>query len=233
MSGVQTLIKSRPSPSVYETENLFRGVLVCSECGHSLSMAHRRDKRTYYRCMHHYRHPEECLHTHAIFYDDLYKAVLERIRATARLLQDDEAFYRLVEEKSGLNTSDKQLATERDKLKRRQQELSTLLFKLFEDHAAGLISDENYVAFTNRYQSEQAEIQEKIAVFDAKLAQQTDYQANAEQLRQAISDYLNIATLTPFILNKLIENIQVGHAETVNGQTVQEITIVWRFAGEV
>ncbi|HHT54923.1 MAG TPA: hypothetical protein GX011_08390, partial [Clostridiales bacterium] len=120
---MQTLIKSRPSPSIYETENLFRGVLVCSECGHSLSMAHRRDKRTYYRCMHHYRHPGECLHTHAIFYDDLYKAVLERIRATAKLLQDDEAFYRLVEEKSGLNTSDKQLATERDKLKRRQQEL--------------------------------------------------------------------------------------------------------------
>ncbi|HOA78526.1 MAG TPA: recombinase family protein [Bacilli bacterium] len=230
---VQMLIKSRPSPTIYETENLFRGVLVCSECGHSLSMAHRRDKRAYYRCMHHYRHPDECLHTHAIFYDDLYKVVLERIRATARLLQDDEAFYRLVEEKSGINTSDKQLATERDKLKRRQQELSTLLFKLFEDHAAGLISDENYVAFTNRYQSEQTEIQEKIVLLDSKLEQQRDYQANAEQLREAISAYLNIDSLTPFILNKLIENIQVGHAETINGQTVQEITIVWRFAGEV
>ena len=230
---VQLLIKSRPSPSVYEVENLFRGILVCSECGHSLSMAHRRDKRTYYRCMHHYRHPDECLHTHAIFYDDLYKAVLERIRATARLLQDDEAFYRLVEEKSGLNTSDKQLATECDKLKRRQQELSTLLFKLFEDHAAGLIQNENYVAFTNRYQSEQTEIQGKIAVLDTKLEQQIDYQANAEQLRQAISDYLNIETLTPFILNKLIEKIQVGQVETINGQAVQEIAIVWRFTGNI
>lgn len=227
---VQMLIKSRPSPSVYEAENLFRGILVCSECGHSLSMAHRRDKRTYYRCMHHYRHPDECLHAHAIFYDDLYKAVLERIRATARLLKDDEAFYRLVEEKSGLNTSDKQLAAERDKLKRRQQKLSTLLFKLFEDHAAGLITDENYVSFTNRYQSEQAEIQEKIAVLDAKLEQQTDYQANAEQPRQVISDYLNIDTLTPFILNKLIEKIQVGQVEIINGQMVQEVSIVWRFA---
>ena len=228
---VQTLIKSRPSPSVYEAENLFRGVLVCSECGHSLSMAHRRDKRTYYRCMHHYRHPDECLHTHAIFCDDLYKAVLERIRATARLLQDDEAFYRLVEEKTGLIASGLQLVADRDKLKRRQQELSTLLFKLFEDHAAGLISDENYVAFTNRYQSEQLEIQGKIAVHDIRLEQQVDFQANAEQLRQAISDYLNIEAITPLILNKLIEKVHVGQVETVNGQAVQEITIVWRFAG--
>jgi site-specific DNA recombinase len=108
---------------------------------------------------------------------------------------------------------------------------SLLHLKLFEDNTAVLLSDENYVAFTNRYQSEQAEIQEKIEVLDAKLEQQTDYQANAEHLRQIISDYLSIDTLTPFNLNKLIEKIQVGHAETVNGETVHEITIVWRFAG--
>ncbi|MGI6249229.1 MAG: DUF4368 domain-containing protein [Acutalibacteraceae bacterium] len=51
--------------------------------------------------------------------------------------------------------------------------------------------------------------------------------------RAATSDYLNIETLTPFILNKLIEKIQIGQAETVNGQAVQDATIVWRFAGEV
>ncbi len=148
-------------------------------------------------------------------------------------MQDDEAFYRLVEEKAGLNTSVKQLIQDRDKLKRRQKELSTLLFKLFEDHAAGLIADENYVAFTNRYQSEQTEIQGNISVLDVRLEQQTDYQTNAEQLRQAISDYLNIDTLTPFILNKLIEKIQVGHSETVNEQVKQAIAILWKFAMEV
>ena len=104
---------------------------------------------------------------------------------------------------------------------------------MFEDHAVGLIADENYVAFTNRYQSEQTEIQGKIAVLDTKLEQQIDYQAAVEQLRAAISDYLNIDTLTPLILNKLIEKIQVGHVEKIDGQMVQEITIVWRFAGVV
>jgi len=70
-------------------------------------------------------------------------------------------------------------------------------------------------------------------VLDTKLEQQVDYQASAEQLRQAISDYLNIDTLTPFILNKLIEKIQVGQVQTVNDQTVQEITIAWKFVGEM
>ena len=70
-------------------------------------------------------------------------------------------------------------------------------------------------------------------MLDAKLEQQTDYQTSVYRLREAISDYLNIDKLTPFILNKLIEKIQVGHAETIDGQAVQEITIVWRFTGEV
>jgi len=54
-------------------------------------------------------------------------------------------------------------------------------------------------------------------VLDTKLEQQVDYQANAEQLRAAISEYLNIDILTPLILNKLIEKIQVGHVEKVDG----------------
>lgn len=58
---VQSLIKSRPSPSTFEVENIFRGILFCSECRHRLSMAHKRSGTAYYRCMHHYWHPEECL----------------------------------------------------------------------------------------------------------------------------------------------------------------------------
>ncbi|HHW46445.1 MAG TPA: DUF4368 domain-containing protein [Clostridiales bacterium] len=111
--------------------------------------------------------------------------------------------------------------------------LSTLLFKLFEDHAAGLISDENYVTFTNRYQSEQTEIQGKIAMFDARLVQQTDYQANAEKLRELTRDHLHIDKLTALMLNKLIERIEVGHAEVIKAQSEQEITIVWKFAGGI
>lgn len=66
-------------------------------------------------------------------------------------------------------------------------------------------------------------------MLETKLELQADYRFNAEQLRQAISDYLNIDTLTAFILYKLIEKIQVEHAETINDQMVQDIAVVWRF----
>ncbi len=96
-------------------------------------------------------------------------------------------------------------------------------------HAAGLIADENYVAFTNRYQSEQAKILQNLSVLDSRIERQNDYHANAEKLREVICDYLNIDKLTPHILNKLIKKIQVGIVEVTDDQSRQEIIIVWRF----
>lgn len=43
----------------------------------------------------------------------------------------------------------------------------------------------------------------------------------------------DIDNLTPFMLNKFIECIEIGQAEIVNGQSQQEITIIWRFAGAI
>ena len=64
----------------------------------------------------------------------------------------------------------------------------------------------------------------------AELAKENNYRINAEKLRAVIRDYLDIQEMTPFILNKLVERINVGHMGMVDGQTRQEITIVWRFA---
>lgn len=54
-----------------------------------------------------------------------------------------------------------------------------------------------------------------------------------EKLKEAVADCLDIRELTPLILNKLIDRIEVGSQEVVDGQRQQEIRIVWRFAGEV
>jgi hypothetical protein len=111
-----------------------------------------------------------------------------------------------------------------------QAELSRLLRKLFEDNAAGLISES---AMLKAYQDEQAETAEKLKIIATDSAQKEDYRVNAEKLRETILECLNIEKLTPFILNKLIERTEIGHLQTVDGQRQQEVTIVWKFCGEI
>lgn len=162
---VQALIKARPSPSTFEVENIFRGILFCSECRRRLSLAHKEPKYggdAYYRCMHHYQRPEECHHTHAIYYNDLYKVALNKIRETAHLLQDNSAFLDMVNRRAELDTPNGHSAETKAKLEKRQSELSRLLRKLFEDNAAGLVNDENYAVMFKAYQDKQAEVIEKL-----------------------------------------------------------------------
>jgi hypothetical protein len=233
---VNAMISARYTPSAYTHENLFRSILFCTECGHRLTLAHKQPKygsRGYYRCMYHYRWPQECRKPHAIYYDDLYGVVLDKIRATARLLEDDDTFLAMVNSRLKQDFQTKRLAEKRTKLEKRQGELTRLLRKLFEDNAAGLISDENYSAMLKIYQVEQTDTVEKLKVIYAESVQKDAFMSNAETLRKNIREYLDIREITPYILNKLIERIEVGHLEMVDGQKQQEVTIVWRFCGEI
>ena len=234
---VNAMISARHTPSVYTHENTFLGILKCSECSHILSIAHKHLKdgntRGFYRCMYHYRQPKECPNPHAIYLDDLYGIVLEKIRSTAQLLQDDDKFIAMVNKRLKQDAPTEKLTEKRAKLEKRQAKLTRLLRKLFEDNAAGLISDENYSAMFKVYQDEQNETAQKIKAIYTESAQKDGYRLNAEKLRETILQYLNIEKLTPFILNKLIERIEIGHLQIIDGQRQQEVTIIWRFCGEI
>ncbi len=234
---VNAMISARHTQSTYTHENLFRGILFCAECGHTLSLAHKPLKdgssRGYFRCMYHYRWPEECQKPHAIYYDVLYDVVLIQIRETARSLQNDDAFFALVNRHVKQEASPKRNAQNQAKLEKRQVELSRPLRKLFEDNASGLLSDEYYADMLKVYQDEQAEIIEKLKNIRVEINKAGDYRSNAEMLREAIREYLDIEELTSFILNKLVEKIEVGHRSVVDGQPQQDVTIVWRFAGVI
>ena len=51
-----------------------------------------------------------------------------------------------------------------------------------------------------------------------------------ERLKQAVRECFDMTELTPLILNKLIERIEIGSLEAVDGQKQQTIVIAWRFA---
>lgn len=87
---VKELMSQRRCPAKLYRENLFRGLLYCSECGHPLSIAHRKLKyreEDLYRCMHHHYHPEVCTQTHSIYHNMLYDYVLEQLLEIARTMK--------------------------------------------------------------------------------------------------------------------------------------------------
>ena len=87
---VQQVRSSHRCPAEYARENIFRGLLFCSCCGHPLSIAHRKLKyreEDLYRCMRHYYVPDECPKTHAIYHNALSDYVLCQIHALAKSMK--------------------------------------------------------------------------------------------------------------------------------------------------
>ena len=87
---VQEIISQHPCPASCSRDNIFRGLLYCSDCGHPLSIAHR--KLTYreedlYRCMHHHNRPDVCPETHSIYHSMLYNYVLAQVKALSKTMR--------------------------------------------------------------------------------------------------------------------------------------------------
>ena len=79
----------------------------------------------------------------------------------------------------------------------------------------------------------QAVLTGKLAAIKAQLAEKENYADQLEKLQDEVRDCLDIRELSPLVLNKLIDRIEIGSQEVVDGQRQQEIRIVWRFTGEI
>ena len=121
---------------------------------------------------------------HYIRYDVLYVYVLDRVRYWARQAEIDEGalLQRLLKtgDKERLAASKKQ-TSELSKAEKRKTEVDRLFAKMYEDWAAGRITEYNFNMLSRKYQSEQQGLETKIETLKAQLATQEQSTADAEK----------------------------------------------------
>lgn len=237
---VQQLVHARHRKPYHSFENIFRGILYCSDCGCKLTMGTKTKGGKHYhhyRCNNHYLNPDKCPRSHQISHSMLYDAVLERVRELADIVQDDVRFHELVRQRVREAAPLDRLDEEKQAAEKRLDELSAKVRKLFDSHTGGVIDDRNYEMLMTDIQSEQTALAARLAQIEASLAAKSDTAEQLDRLKEAIlgcyTKALDIHELTPLILNKLIERIEVGSVNVVDRHKQQELTIVWRFAGVV
>ena len=246
----QRLITSRNTANRGENKgdtlpNIFAGLVKCADCGYAMSMtkAHRPKRKNLidcyiYMCSSYKREgkqPDGCTQ-HKIEAHDLYDAVLQDIQSHAKLaVLDDEAFLDSLMEKmdSELQEEKRQYIIKARKAKQRLEELDRLYEKLYEDRAAGQISERNFTRLSAKYEQEQAELEQLIQESEQVMkTAKAEYQ-NAQQFIDAVRSYAEIKELDAAILNTLIDHITVSEPEIVNGELEQKVTIYYKFIGSI
>ena len=130
--------------------------------------------------------------------------------------------------------SSKRQSADLTRAEKRRAEVDRKFAKLYEDWSDGRITEYNFNMMSQKYQTEQQELTEKIERLTAELAAEKQTTTDAEQWVELIKQYVNPTELTAELLNALIEKIVIHEATTgEDGMKEQQIDIYYRFIGKI
>ena len=155
-------------------------------------------------------------HSHnSVCYDVLYGYVLSRLQYwSEQVHRDDEKLLQQL-----LNAGNKersaakrQRAVELKKAIKRKSEVDGLFTKLYEDWSLGKITEYNFTMLSERFQTEQRELETIIRELQEALSSMEQTESDAGKWLELIKQYSNPTELTTELLNTLIEKIVVHEA---------------------
>ena len=239
---VQEQRKRKRRESKDKTTQIFAGLLVCPDCGWKMRYScnpRPKGMYRYYNCGRYreYRNESRRCTPHYIRYEMLYNYVLTRIQYWAAQAEQDEGklLERLLSSGSKeRNATRKKQLSDLKKAEKRKAEVDGLFARLYEDWAAGRITEYNFNMLTAKYQTEQGELAEKIEALTAEVEAVRQTESDAEKWLALIRQYAHPTELTAELLNALIDKILVHEAtEDADGCKEQEIEIYYRFIGKI
>ena len=219
-------------------KSMFSGLLICADCGGNLNFHFNQKNHAiqYFNCANNNRSLKTCDKTHYVRVDFLEQVVLGEIRRLTQFASRYENdFVKAVVGHS------QQAATERQKekqqkvktLQNREAELDNLFVRIYEDNASGKITDERFSKLSAKYETEQADISERLKELKAELGKETDKSMSTDMFIAIVRKYTRAKKLTQRMLNELVDYIEVHHAEKIDGVHAQKLIIHYNCVGTV
>ena len=220
-------------------KSIFADLLFCGDC-HTKLRYHTNTVNKdihYFVCANNkvdYR--GSCPGRHYVRADAIEQVVMLELRRMAEYLSDDEdAFAELLARKTDkeLLKEQKRCEKELQKAMARNETVSQLYEKLYEDNATGKVGDEWFMQLSHKYEVERMELKSKITALRKKLSESGKQQQQRESFILAVRRFMQVDYLTAPLLRELIDHIDVFETEEIGKNRTQRIVIYYRFVGYV
>lgn len=225
-------------------KSIFTGLVYCADCG--FKMRNHIERFTYkdgrpgryssFLCGNYARSGKSACTVHTIYETVLYQLVLEDIREKARFAEVNpdsliEQITRLKEKESHtrLFSYEQELKTARTRI----SELERLMQNLYEDKCTGAIPQTVFQTLMQKYEAERAEKAEVVPDLERKVKVHLENRVDADRWLDLIRRYTELSELDETILFELVDRIEVGEAQKINGQRVCDIKVHYRYVGYV
>ena len=228
---VQELRHNKRRPARTGKSNLFSGVAYCADCGEKMYYCTSRnfeERQDHFVCSTSRKKGKDVCGTHFIRAVVLEKGVLKFLQILLWYISDCEDLFR--DKLGAMRKEDfkKELAAKRRRLtqaQRRMEELDRLFKRLYEDNISGKINDSRFEKLSGDYEKEQAELTEKMQLWEQEIAKQEEEADGIEQFILRAKKYPDLKELTPAVLHDLVNRVYVSAPDKSSGHRMQDVHI--------
>lgn len=220
--------------------NLFSGIAKCADCGRNMSATGTRKKGSpaNLTCGGYKLYGSGECSNHFIDYNALYEIVQESLEEQLCLGREERSA--IVGHVQGRKEKQERKAGGASALaafKKRLQELEHIIGKLYEDNAAGRLSSARMETLVSKYEREAEALEARIAALEQQTdAPGTSDRASREKLDEMLRQITEIKELTPDLLFRFIDHIEIGQGYYEQGEhgrvKHQMVKIFYRFQTE-
>ena len=230
---VQERIKIKQPATWENSNNIFRGLLICGGCNTRMVFSARKGRKSkgHFCCNKHRRYGGTECSNHYIT-----QLLLGDIRTHASLASADKdkyAEYLMHLSEREWNGERASYQKEADGCQRRMSELDAILKKLYEDRVFGIISDERYLAMSADFEAESKKVKDRYSELHSLLGTFTKQSHDVKKFAELVEKYTNITDVTEELLHTLVDKIVVHEKEVIDGKIVMRVDIYYRFIGKV
>ena len=217
-------------------KSIFTNLLYCGDCGHKLwfNINKQNPSIRFYSCSNYKGIRGTCESTHYVREDSLEQVVKMELFKLATFLDHDEtAFAELLEHKTNKDSMAERKAAESAlaAATARSQELLRLYEHVYEDNVNGKVTDDWFMRLSHKYEVEQEELKKQMFDLKNKIEHLDTAQNSSGSFIRAIRKFMTMQTLTPIVLQELIDKIEVFPIEGTGKNRTQRLVIHYRFVG--
>ena len=223
----------KPQPS------LFGKLLVCEDCQTVMSSTvttknYGRGRYEAYHCRLHTSSGRTVCSWHRISETVLKKLVLSHIKEKAKLIAlDEKGILKVLQQKLiGTHKAGKRDVTkERKELERQLQALEVQMEQCYEDKICGDISAEAFTAMADKAEIKRSEIEDRLTRLTQTAEQNQSRLHDINRWISLIKEKSTLKEVDRELLESLIEKIEIGEKQMVDGVKTQDVRIYYKYVG--
>ena len=224
---IQQILNARRHSKKHNYENVFNGIVLCSECGSAMNLIaiSRKNgiKRPMFKCFKNGKN--ECKHHHAVFYEDLYDEILKRIQIIFKEMRNS-VIYESLELKLAENLKADMAIKEKTKLLEELSSVKKSISDIKKSYNKGTLSNSNNTAVLDKLIIKQRQLVQRLVMVECG---EIDYEVDRKKIEETLNDFFNIQYLNEKLVSLLIDKIEVGETITTEEGPKRNIFVTYTF----